>query len=204
LARTRSRRPRSPTARCARATSGPQGPAGPKGDPGAAGPIGPAGPKGDQGAPGPQGPSGIVRALDFEATLPTTHVKIDGPNDFSTPIGCRTWSHKAGWGETALVSYSVTASASDDVVLYVDSMVSKEGGPFLQANPGNVASAQLLQDGGQGIGPGIAGATVHDLISLTPGTTYRFGAAMSLSETHMINAGYPGSCTGTVLIVRNA
>jgi hypothetical protein len=171
---------------------GPTGPTGPAGPAGPAGPSGPAGVDGPPGPQGPAGPSGIVKVLDFQADWSGTKLPGNSGNTIVTPPQCRTASHVAAAGEVAVIAMSAMGSpslqASD--VLYINAMVSVNGGALAQKN--SFDSAESFSDGS-------AQATINMRYPLEAGKTYVFGAGFASNFPVTISPGY---CQGVVTIAR--
>ncbi|HEY8582815.1 MAG TPA: hypothetical protein VIL49_07700 [Capillimicrobium sp.] len=184
--------------------SGPEGPAGPAGEkgepgpPGPAGPAGPAGPEGPEGPAGPAGPAGpgsLVRVMNIGQQWGPQALPGFSGNTVITPLPCRTTSHVAGPGETAIISVSATGSPTAAVndVMYVNPMISVNGAePFDRMLATDIDSAESLQDG-------TANATAQDMINLEAGKSYRWGVGMATNTPVTINPGY---CTGTIMIFK--
>jgi|GEM_PF-5990011 len=160
--------------------------------PSSAGVPGPPGPAGPAGASGPTGPSGVVNVLDFDKTWHPATLPGNNGNTIITPSNCRTASHTASAGEVAVATFHGTATPSNPAtdVLYINVMMSKNGGTFL---------AQTATDSAESMSDGTANASVSKRISLTAGATYSFGAGFSANGQVAISTGY---CEGTVLIVK--
>ena len=147
---------------------------------------------GAAGAIGPQGPSGAVTVLDFDASWGPTMLPGNNGNTIISPMACRTTPPYVPQTakEVAVVTFHGTASPSAAVndVLYIDVMVSQNGGAFNAVTVGY--SAESMQDG-------TANASVSKRIPLTQGTSYVFGTGFSSKAAVSVNAGY---CQGVVSI----
>lgn len=170
--------------------SGPAGPAGPSGPAGVAGPAGAAGPAGPQ---GPAGPSGLVKVLDFQANWSGTKLLGNSGDAIVTPPPCRTESHTAAAGEVAVIAMSAMGSPSLQAtdVLYINAMVSVNGGALAQKN---------LFDSVESFSDGTAHTTINMRYALEAGKTYVFGAGFASNSPVTINPGY---CQGVVTIARS-
>jgi hypothetical protein len=170
--------------------SGPAGPAGPSGPPGVEGPTGAEGPAGP---PGPAGPSGLVKVLGFEANWSGTTLPGNSGNTIVTPPQCRTESHPAAAGEVAVIAISAMGSPSVQAtdVLYINAMVSVNGGALAQKN---------IFDSVESFSDGSANTTINMRYLLEAGKTYVFGAGFASNSLVTINPGY---CQGVVTIARS-
>src|SRR5215207_5883435 len=157
----------------------PQGSVGPAGLPGPAGQPGPQGPQGEQGlqgSQGAQGPAGVVLATNLEAVWSPLTLPGNNGSTIVTPTACRTAPYTAGAGDVALVNMSVTATPSNPAadVLYVNVMLSTNGGPWL---------IQSVVDQAESMSDGTANASTQDRIPLVQGNSYRFGVGVSSNSS---------------------
>jgi hypothetical protein len=162
--------------------------------PGPGGAQGPEGPPGATGPAGPQGASGVLKILDFDAVWGPAQLPGDSGNTVVTPVNCRTAAHIAGPGEVAVVQVNGTAAPSVGVldVLYVEAMVSKNGGAFEPANLW--PSVESMSDG-----TGQAGLSTR--VALSAGSKYVFGAGFAANTQVSINGAF---CQATVTIAKVA
>ena len=177
--------------------AGPQGPpgsAGPAGRPGEQGPQGVQGVQGLQGEQGVQGPAGVVLATNLEAVWSPLTLPGNNGSTILTPAACQTAPYTAGAGQVAMVNMSATATPSNPAadVLYVNVMLSTNGGPWL---------IQSVVDQAESMSDGTANASTQDRIALVQGTSYRFGVGVSSNSSVAISTGY---CTALVAIYKAA
>ena len=164
------------------------GPAGPTGIDGA------AGPQGIQGLQGVQGPSGVVHAVSINAIWSPATLLGNNGSTITTPTACRSAPYTAGAGEAALVTMSATATPSNPAadVLYVNAMLSTDGGGF---------TIRTLIDNAESMSDGTANASTQILIPLEANRAYRFGVGLSSNSSVAISTGY---CSALVIIYKAA
>lgn len=169
---------------------GAPGPAGPPGSGGLAGANGAAGAQGPAGPVGPAGADGVVAVRSFGTASFAPNLAANTP---TRPAGCQTAPYVAGEGESAVVtlSASVFPTIVPNAVVYVSVGVGTNGAALVESSPQAVES----------MSDGVGSAGVQDLIALTAGTSYVFGAILETSSA--VNLA-KSSCTGVVTIVRAA
>jgi hypothetical protein len=137
-------------------------------------------------------PSSVAGVLSFDAVWSPATVPGNNGNTLIRPEVCRTSEHVGRENEIALVAVSATMTptgASNDV-LYIEPLVSKDGGPF------NVV---LLGVAAESAVDGTAHASTVVAVPLEVGIEYRFGAGFGSNSGYDVST---GTCQGTVQIVR--
>jgi hypothetical protein len=137
-------------------------------------------------------PSSVAGVLSFDAVWSPATVPGNNGNTLLRPEVCRTTEHVGRENEIALIAVSATmtpSNASTDV-LYIEPLVSKDGGPF------NVV---LLSVAAESAVDGTAHASTVIAVPLEVGIEYRFGAGFGSNSGYDVST---GTCQGTVQIVR--
>ena len=138
-----------------------------------------------------QCPSSVAEVLSFDGFWSGTIGGNNG-NSLLRPATCRTTEHVGQQGEIAIITVSATLTpqgASNDV-LYIEPMISKDGGPF--TNVLVSVAAEALDDG-------TAHASTSVVVPLEVGFQYVFGAGFGSNAPVTVAT---GTCQGTVQVVR--
>jgi hypothetical protein len=139
-------------------------------------------------------PSSIAAVLSFDGYWSPAQLPGNNGSTQIKPVQCRTSEYVARENEVAVFSLSATASptSSSTDVLYVEPMVSKDGGLF---------QLYLLSVAAESMVDGTAHASTVITIPLEVGVHYVFQAGLASNSAASISV---GSCQGTVQILRPA
>ena len=137
-------------------------------------------------------PSSVAGVLSFDHVWSPLVLNGNSGNTVVTPQQCRTAQYTAGENEIAVIAVSATGSPSgaDNDVLYIQPMVSKDGGNFMTV---------MVGDAAESFAEGTAHASSVFALPLEAGVVYVFGAGLSSNGMISVNT---GTCQGTVQIVR--
>lgn len=137
-------------------------------------------------------PSSVAAVLSFDATWSPASLPGNNGNTLVKPTVCRTTEHVGRENEVAVINISGTASptAPSTDVLYIEPLVSKDGGSYNLVLLGVAAESMI---------DGTAHASTSIVVPLEIGIEYRFAAGFGSNSPTDI--GY-GTCQGTVQILR--
>lgn len=137
-------------------------------------------------------PSSVAAVLSFDAIWSPAKIPGNNGSTLLKPEVCRTSEYVARGGEVAVIAVSGTASPEDPAadVLYIEPMVSKDGGAYTLIMSGVAAESMI---------DGTAHASTVFALPLEVGIEYRFAAAFGSNQAIDVSI---GTCQGTVQVLR--
>lgn len=137
-------------------------------------------------------PSSVADVLSFDAFWSPATLPGNNGSTIVKPENCRTAAHVGRANEIAVIAVSGTASPQSPVldVLYIEPMVSKDGGAYTLVLLGVAAESMI---------DGTAHASTVVTMPLEAGIEYRFAAGFASNSEADISV---GTCQGTVQILR--